>query len=160
MNTQSKIYVAGHRGLVGSAIVRALEKGGYHTIITASHSEIDLCNQMAVDQFIAMQRPEYIFVAAARVGGIFSNIQEPATFLYENTMIAANVIHAAYRHGVHKVLFLGSSCIYPRNCPQPITEESLLTGPLEATNEAYAIAKITGLKLCQAYNTQYGAQGG
>lgn len=152
----SKIYVAGHNGLVGTAIRRELQKQGYHNLILRSSKELDLTNQAAVNSFFEQEKPEYVFLAAAKVGGIQANIDSPAQFIYENLMIESNVIHAAYQHQVKKLLFLGSSCIYPRDCPQPIKEEYLLTQPLEPSNEWYAIAKIAGLKLCAAYNKQYG----
>jgi GDP-L-fucose synthase len=158
VNKQAKIYVAGHNGLVGSAIMRALYADGYTHIITRTFAELDLRNQHAVHQFFAHERPEYVFLAAARVGGIKANNDYPADFMYDNLMIQNNIMHAAHMHGVKKLLFLGSSCIYPKLCPQPIKEEYLLTGPLEPTNEPYALAKIAGLKLCQAYNRQYGTQ--
>lgn len=158
MLKNQKIYVAGHRGLVGSAIVRELESQGYTNIISRSHYELDLRNQKAVNDFFADEQPDYVFLAAAKVGGIKANMDAPADFLYDNLAIELNVIHAAYVHGVKKLLFLGSSCIYPRMCPQPIKEEYLLTSELEKTNEGYAIAKIAGLKLCEYYNKQYGAQ--
>lgn len=156
LNKNSKIYVAGHHGLVGSALVRALEKDGYTNIIGRRSAELDLRCQQAVEEFFAKEKPEYVFLAAAKVGGILANSTEPAPFLYDNLMMAVNVVHAAYRYGVKKLLFLGSSCIYPKLASQPIKEDSLLTGALEPTNEAYAIAKITGLKLCEMYNRQYG----
>jgi len=148
--------VAGHRGLVGSAIVRRLEVLGCHNVLVRSHSELDLREQAAVDDFFREHRPEFVFLAAAKVGGILANATHPAEFLRDNLAIQTNVIHAAWMHGAKKLLFLGSSCIYPRLAPQPIKEEYLLTGPLEATNEAYAIAKIAGLKLAAAYHAQYG----
>ena len=156
MDTNSKIFIAGHNGLVGSAFVRAWQAAGFSHIVGRRSAELDLRQQQAVDDFFATEKPEYVLLAAAKVGGILANSTQVAPFLYDNLMIAANVIHAAYRHGVKKLLFLGSSCIYPQLAPQPIREESLLTGPLEPTNEAYAIAKITGLKLCEMYNRQYG----
>lgn len=156
MDYHAKIYVAGHNGLVGSAIIKRLRAKGYTNIITRSHKELDLRNQATVNQFFEKERPEYVFLAAAKVGGIVANNTYRAEFIYDNLMIAANVVHAAYVFGVKKLLFLGSSCIYPRNCPQPIKEEYLLTGELEHTNEPYAIAKIAGLKLCESYNRQYG----
>jgi len=156
MDYQAKIYVAGHNGLVGSAIIRALRAKGYQNIITCSHMELDLRHQAAVNHFFEQERPDYVFLAAAKVGGIVANNNYRAEFIYDNLMIAANVVHASYLCGVKKLLFLGSSCIYPRNCPQPIQEEYLLTGALEQTNESYAIAKIAGLKLCESYNRQYG----
>lgn len=156
MNPNSLIYVAGHRGLVGSAIVRRLQTAGFKNLLLRTHQEADLTCQGAVEQLFAEQRPEYVFLAAARVGGILANDTRPAEFLKENLAIQTNVIDAAYRHGTQKLLFLGSSCIYPKNAPQPMTEDCLLTGPLESTNEWYAIAKIAGLKMCQAYRRQYG----
>jgi GDP-L-fucose synthase len=158
MEKDKKIYIAGHAGLVGSAIVNQLRAQGYINILTRSHHELDLRNQQAVDQFFAQEKPDYVFLAAARVGGIQANMNAPADFLYDNLAIELNVIHAAYTHGVKKLLFMGSSCIYPRMCPQPIKEEYLLTGELEKSNEGYAIAKIAGLKLCEFYNTQHGTQ--
>ncbi|MDK4741307.1 GDP-L-fucose synthase [Rhizobium sp. CNPSo 3464] len=158
MNLDAKIYVAGHRGMVGSAIVRRLQHAGYSNIITRTHAELDLTQQSDVFEFLADARPDYIFMAAAKVGGIHANNIYRAEFLYQNLMIEANITHAAWRAGVNRMLFLGSSCIYPRDCPQPIREEYLLTGPLEQTNEPYAIAKIAGVKLCESYNRQYGTQ--
>lgn len=157
MNRDAKIYVAGHAGLVGSALMRALQKSGYKNLVTRSFDELDLRNQVDVHAFFAHEQPDYVFLAAAKVGGIQANSDFPADFLYDNLMIATNIIHAAYQCGVKKLLFLGSSCIYPRLCQQPMCEEYLLTGPLEPTNEPYALAKIAGIKLCQAYNKQYGA---
>lgn len=156
MKPDSLIYVAGHRGLVGSAIVRRLGAGGFTNLLLRTHKETDLTNQASVEQLFADHRPEYVFLAAARVGGILANDTRPAEFLKENLAIQTNVIDAAYRHGTRKLLFLGSSCIYPKNAPQPMREDCLLTGPLEPTNEWYAIAKIAGLKMCQAYRRQYG----
>ena len=156
MNPQSKIYIPGHSGMAGSAIKRNLKSRGYHNIITRTHSELDLTNQQAVNNFFETQRPEYVFLAAAKVGGILANSTYPAEFIYENIMIEANVIHAAYNCGVKKLLFLGSSCIYPGLAPQPLKEEYLLTGELEVTNEAYAVAKIAGIRMCKHYNQQYG----
>ncbi len=156
MERDAKIYVAGHKGMVGSAIIRALKKDGYENIITVSHNELDLLRQEETERFFAKERPDYVFVAAAKVGGILANNTYKAQFLYENLMIAANVIHAAYKYQVKKLLFLGSSCIYPKYAPQPMKEEYLLTGELEPTNEGYAIAKIAGLKLCDTYRFQYG----
>ena len=156
MNKDSKIYVAGHRGLVGSAIMRKLQQEGYTNIITRTHKELDLTNQAQTQEFFEKEKPEYVFLAAAKVGGIHANNTYPADFAYINIMIESNVIKASYDYGVNKLLFLGSSCIYPKLCPQPIKEEYLLTGPLEKTNEAYAIAKIAGLKMCQYFNRQYG----
>jgi GDP-L-fucose synthase len=156
MDNGSRIFVAGHRGLVGSAIVRALNAGGYRNLLMAGRDSADLRDRCAVDEYFAAERPEYVFLAAAKVGGILANDTYPADFLYENLTIQSNVIDSARRHGVTKLLFLGSSCIYPRLAPQPIREEYLLTGPLEPTNEWYAIAKITGIKMCQAFRRQYG----
>ena len=156
MTPDSKIYVAGHRGLVGSAIMRALARDGYEEIVTRTHAELDLIDASATDAFFAEARPDYVFLAAARVGGIHANNTRRGDFLYENLMIQCNVIEAARRHGASKLLFLGSSCIYPKLAPQPIKEEYLLTGALEPTNEPYAIAKIAGLKLCEAYRRQHG----
>ncbi len=158
MELDAKIYVAGHKGLVGSAVLRELAKDGYTNVITKTSSELDLCNQNAVDHFFACEKPDYVILSAAKVGGIIANSTYPAEFIYKNLMIAANVIDAAYRHGVKKLLFLGSSCIYPRDCPQPILEEYLLSGQLEKTNDAYAVAKIAGIKMCQSYNKQYGTK--
>ena len=154
----AKIYVAGHRGMVGSAIVRRLQAGGYGNIVTCTHAELDLTDQRAVDEFMQRERPDYIFLAAAKVGGIQANNCYRAEFIYQNLMMEANVVHAAYRAGAQGLLFLGSSCIYPRDCPQPIREDYLLTGPLEQTNEPYAVAKIAGIKLCESYNRQYGTR--
>ena len=156
MNKTAKIYVAGHEGLVGSALVRALHEQGYNNLITRSFADLDLRNQSAVDEFFCFEKPEYVFLAAAKVGGILANNTYKAEFIYDNIMIAVNVIHASYKHNVKKLLNLGSSCIYPKNAPQPLKEEYLLTGPLESTNEPYAIAKIAAIKLCQYYNEQYG----
>jgi GDP-L-fucose synthase len=156
MNPQSKIYIAGHRGMAGSALKRKLESRGYHNLVTRTRSELDLINQQAVNNFFETEKPEYVFLAAAKVGGILANSTCPAEFIYENLMIEANVIHAAYTTGVKKLLFLGSSCIYPRLAPQPLKEEYLLTGELEVTNEAYAVAKIAGIRMCKHYNQQYG----
>ena len=157
MEPSSKIYVAGHRGMAGSATVRELERLGCHNVLTRSHDELDLANQAAVDDFFQSELPEIVVMAAARVGGIHPNEAYPAEFAYQNLAIAANTVHAAYRSGVRRYLFLGSSCIYPKLADQPLQESSLLTGELEPTNEAYAIAKIAGLKLCQYYRKQYGA---
>ena len=156
MNKKSRIYVAGHNGLVGSAIVRKLESEGYDNLVTRSHRELDLIQQADVEAFFESERPEYVFLAAAKVGGIWANSTYPADFIYSNLMVQSNVIHAAYKTSVKKLLFLGSSCIYPRECPQPMKEEYLLSGKLEPTNEPYAMAKIAGIKMCQAYNRQYG----
>ena len=155
MDFNARIYVAGHRGLVGSAILRRLQQAGYARLLTRTHAELDLREQAAVEAFFAAERPEYVFLAAAKVGGIHANDTYPAEFIHDNLAIQTHVIHAAWRHGAKKLLFLGSSCIYPRLAPQPINEDSLLTGPLEPTNEWYAIAKIAGLKQCQAYRRQY-----
>lgn len=156
MNTKDKIYVAGHRGMVGSAIVRQLEAAGCQNIITRTHAELDLTNQAAVNAFFAAEKPDQVYLAAAKVGGIYANNTYPAQFIYENLMIEANIIHAAHLNSVQQLLFLGSSCIYPKAVPQPMREDALLTGVLEATNEPYAIAKIAGIKLCESYNRQYG----
>lgn len=156
MEKDSKIYVAGHRGLVGSAIVRKLGTLGHHNLILKTHAELDLTNQAAVENFFSVEKPDYVFLAAAKVGGIWANNSYPADFIRENILIQTNVIHQAYCAGVKKLLFLGSSCIYPRDCPQPIKETYLLTGPLESTNRAYAVAKIAGISMCQSYNKQYG----
>ena len=156
MEQKSRIYVAGHRGLVGSAIYRELQRQGFANVFGRARGELDLLNAEAVATFFDRERPEYVFLAAARVGGIKVNDEHPATFLYENLQIQNNVIHSAYKFGVKKLLFLGSSCIYPRLAPQPMREEHLLTGPLEKTNEWYAVAKIAGLKMCQAYRRQFG----
>jgi len=154
----AKIYVAGHRGMVGSAIVRQLEAKGYNNIVTRTHWQLDLLNQKAVFAFLAEEQPDYIFIAAAKVGGIQANNTYRADFIYQNLVIETNLIHGAHLAGVQRLCFLGSSCIYPRDCVQPIKEEYLLTGPLEPTNEPYAIAKIAGIKLCETYNAQYGRQ--
>jgi GDP-L-fucose synthase len=156
MNKDSKIYVAGHRGLVGSALVKRLESSGYSNIITRTHSELDLTNQKVVEDFFSDVRPDYVFLAAAKVGGIGGNSNYPAEFIYQNMLIGFNMVHAAYTNNVKKLLNLGSSCIYPKMAPQPIKEEYLLTGALEPTNDAYALAKIAVIKLCSAYNKQYG----
>ena len=156
MKINSRIYVAGHRGLAGSAINRALKKRGFKNIITRTHLELELLDAVAVKNFFKETKPEYVFLAAAKVGGIHANSTYPAEFMRENLVVQTNVIHESWRNGVEKLMFLGSSCIYPKLCPQPISEESLLTGKLESTNEAYAIAKIAGIKTCQSYNQQYG----
>lgn len=156
MEKDARIYVAGHRGMVGSAIVRELERQGYTNILTRTHKELDLTRQEAVDRFFAGEKPEYVFLAAAKVGGIAANVSALADFMYENMMLEMNVIHAALRNGCRKLLFLGSSCIYPRMAPPPMKEGCLLTGELEKTNEAYALAKISGLKYCEFLNRQYG----
>lgn len=158
MEKNAKIYVAGHRGLVGSAIVRELGRQGYERLVLRKSSELDLRNQAATAAFFEAERPDYVLLAAAKVGGIVANNSYPAEFIYDNLMIQNNVIHSSYLNGVTKLLLLGSSCIYPRLAPQPIREESLLTGPLEPTNEPYAIAKIAGIKMCQSYNRQYGTR--
>jgi GDP-L-fucose synthase len=156
MNKHNTIYVAGHNGLVGSSIMRKLKLEGYTHIITRTHKELDLLDQHAVARFFTENKPDYVFLAAAKVGGIGANSQSPAEFIYQNMMIGFNVVNAAYKSGVKKLLNLGSSCIYPRDAPQPLKEEYLLTGPLETTNDAYAIAKIAVIKLCSSYNKQYG----
>lgn len=156
MQLNDKIYIAGHRGMVGGAIKRRLQTLGYNNLLTRSSVDLDLRNQAAVDECFASEQPDYVFLAAAKVGGIYANNTYRAEFLYDNLMMEANIIHAAYKHGVKKLMFLGSSCIYPKMAPQPLTEDSLLTGPLEMTNEPYAIAKIAGIKLCEAYRDQYG----
>ncbi|MBI5899486.1 MAG: GDP-L-fucose synthase [Rhodocyclales bacterium] len=158
MDRTAKIYVAGHRGMVGSALVRRLTAGGYTNILTRTHVELDLLDQSATREFLCREKPDFIFIAAAKVGGIHANNTLRADFIYQNLMIEANLIHGAHLAGVGRLCFLGSSCIYPRDCPQPIKEEYLLTGPLEPTNEPYAIAKIAGIKLCESYNRQYGRQ--
>jgi len=156
MEKASKIYVAGHGGLVGSAIVRKLQEEGFTNIVCRSHNELDLLRQQTVETFFEEEKPEYVFLAAAKVGGIVSNSTYPAEFIYNNLTIQNNIIHAAFINKVKKLLFLGSSCIYPKHCPQPIKEEYLLSGYLEPTNEPYAVAKISGIKMCQSYNRQYG----
>jgi GDP-L-fucose synthase len=156
MEGSAKIFVAGHRGLVGSALMRRLKNGGYNNLVTRTSGELDLSDQQAVNAFYASEIPDYVFIAAAKVGGIHANNTYPADFIYRNLMIECNLIHGAYQHGVKKLLFLGSTCIYPKLAPQPMKEEHLLTGALEPTNEAYAVAKIAGIKMCSAYNRQYG----
>ncbi len=156
MDKNSKIYIAGHKGLVGSSIMRELKRKDYKNILTRTHLELDLERQSEVEEFFKNEKPEYVFLAAAKVGGIMANKTYPAEFIYNNLLIQVNVIHSAYKYGVRKLLFLGSSCIYPKHAPQPMKEEYLLTSPLEPTNEAYAIAKIAGLKMCRYYNEQYG----
>ncbi|MDH4329789.1 MAG: GDP-L-fucose synthase [Nitrospira sp.] len=156
MEKEARTYIAGHRGMVGSALLRSLEARGYRNLLYRTSKELDLRDGRAVDQFFAETKPEYVIIAAAKVGGIMANSTLPAEFLYDNLAIQTNLIHHAYLHGVKKLLLLGSSCIYPRDCPQPIREEYLLTGPLEKTNEWYAVAKIAGIKMCQAYRRQYG----
>src|SRR6267378_7942442 len=158
MNRDAKIYVAGHQGLVGSALVRQLRAQGYANLLLLTHHELDLTKQSEVEKFFAQERPEYVFLAAAKVGGILANSTFPAEFIYQNLLIQTNVIHEAYRNEVSRLLFLGSSCIYPQNAPQPIKEEYLLSGPLEATNRAYAIAKIAGIEMCWSYNRQHGCR--
>lgn len=158
LDLASKIYVAGHRGMVGSAIVRRLRSAGYTNVLTRTHAELDLTRQSPVEQFLQQEQPDYVFLAAAKVGGIHANNTYRGEFIYQNLMMEANIVHAARLAGVKRMLFLGSSCIYPRDCSQPISEEYLLTGPLEQTNEPYAIAKIAGIKLCESYNRQYGTQ--
>ena len=156
MKINSRIYVAGHRGLVGSAIYRLLKKRGFENLISRTHSELELMDAVAVQEFFEETKPEFVFLAAAKVGGIHANSTYPADFIRENLFVQTNVIHESWRNGVEKLIFLGSSCIYPKLCPQPISEESLLSGLLEPTNEAYALAKIAGIKTCQSYNQQYG----
>ena len=156
MEKESKIYVAGHRGMVGSAIVRELERQGYHNLVLRTHKELDLTRQEAVERFFKEEKPEYVFLAAAKVGGIVANQNALADFMYQNMILEMNVIHSAWQNGCRKLLFLGSSCIYPRLAPQPMREDCLLTGSLERTNEAYALAKISGLKYCEYLNRQYG----
>lgn len=156
MEKNAKIYIAGHRGMVGSAILRNLQSQGYYNFVLRTHAELDLTSQAAVAQFFATEKPHYVFLAAAKVGGIAANLSYPAQFFYENMMIQTNIIHCAYVNGVKKLMFLGSSCIYPKMAPQPMREDALLTGLLEPTNEAYAIAKIAGIKMCDHYRTQYG----
>ncbi len=158
MNKDSKIYVAGHRGLVGSALMRQLVAQGYSNVVTRTHAELDLTNQKLVADFFSTEKPEYVILAAAKVGGIHANNTYPAEYIQENLAIQTNVIHQSYLAGVKRLLFLGSSCIYPRDCPQPIKEEYLLTGPLECTNRPYALAKIAGIEMCWSYNRQYGTQ--
>jgi GDP-L-fucose synthase len=158
MDKNAKIYVAGHRGLVGSALMRQLHVQGYTNVVTRTHAELDLTNQQLVADFFASEKPEYVILAAAKVGGVVANNTYPAEFIYSNLTIQSNVIHSAYVNNVKRLLFLGSSCIYPRECPQPIKEEYLLTGPLETTNRPYAIAKIAGVEICNAYNRQYGTK--
>lgn len=156
MRAEQKIYIAGHRGMVGSAIYRRLKKEGFNNIVVRTSAELDLRNQEAVNDFFESEKPDYVFLAAAKVGGIIANNTYRAEFLYDNLMIETNIIHASYRYSVKKLMFLGSSCIYPKMAPQPLKEEYLLSGPLEPTNEPYAIAKIAGIKLCEAYRDQYG----
>ncbi len=158
MIQSAKIYIAGHRGLVGSALMRNLQSRGYDNLLTRSHAELDLTVQSAVNAFFRSEKPDYVFLAAAKVGGIHANNSYPAEFIRDNLAIQTNVIHAAYENGVKRLLFLGSSCIYPRDCPQPMKEEHLLTGPLESTNRPYAVAKISGIEMCWSYNRQYGTR--
>ena len=158
MNRDAKIYVAGHQGLVGSALVRQLRAQGYANLLLLTHHELDLTKQSEVEKFFAQERPEYVFLAAAKVGGILANSTYPAEFIYQNLLIQTNVIHEAYRTGVKRLLFLGSSCIYPKHAPQPMKEECLLTGPLEPTNRAYAVAKIAGIEMCWSHNHQHGTR--
>ena len=160
MNLNSKIYVAGHLGMAGSAIMRSLIVKGYNNIVVRTHYELDLCDQKAVSQFFSMEKPEEVYFSAAKVGGIHANNTFPAEFIYQNLMMQSNVIHQSFLHGVKKILFLGSSCVYPRMADQPINENALLSGKLEATNEPYSIAKIAGIKLCESYNRQYGESHG
>ncbi len=158
MNKDSKIYIAGHRGLVGSALVRRLQAKGYHNLILRRHVELELRDQAAVQAFFAQEKPDYVILAAAKVGGIHANNTYPAEFIHDNLVIQNNVIHSAWQNKVERLLFLGSSCIYPKNAPQPMTEDCLLTGPLEPTNRPYALAKIAGIEMCHAYNRQYGTK--
>ncbi len=158
MIQSDKIYIAGHRGLVGSALIRNLQSRGYDNLLTRSHAELDLTDQSAVNAFFRSEKPDYVFLAAAKVGGIHANNSYPAEFIRDNLAIQTNVIHAAYENGVKRLLFLGSSCIYPRDCPQPMKEEHLLTGPLESTNRPYAVAKIAGIEMCWSYNRQHGTR--
>jgi len=158
MNKDSKIYIAGHRGLVGSALVRQFNKRGYHNLLLRTHAELELRDQRAVQAFFAAEKPDCVILAAAKVGGIHANNTYPAEFIHDNLVIQSNVIHSAWQHGVSRLLFLGSSCIYPKDCPQPMKEEYLLTGPLEPTNRPYALAKISGIEMCHAYNRQYGTR--
>lgn len=158
MEQEAKIYVAGHLGLVGGAILRRLQKAGFQNLVLRSLEELDLREQSAVARFFAQEKPDYVFLAAARVGGIYANSTYPAQFIYDNLMVQSNIIHQAYVHGVRKLLFLGSSCIYPKFAPQPMKEEYLLDGKLEPTNEPYAVAKIAGIRMCQAYNREYGTR--
>jgi GDP-L-fucose synthase len=158
MNKDAKIYIAGHRGLVGSALVRRLQANGYSNLVTRTHAELELRDQAAVQAFFAKEKPEYVILAAAKVGGIHANNTYPAEFIHDNLVIQTNIIHSAWQNKVQRLLFLGSSCIYPKNAPQPMKEECLLTGPLEATNRPYALAKIAGIEMCWSYNRQYGTR--
>ena len=158
MDKESRIYIAGHRGLAGSALVRQLRQKGYRNLLLRTHAELELTDQAAVRNFFEHERPDYVFLAAAKVGGIVANSSYPAEFIHSNLAVQTNVLHESWRAGVKRLLFLGSSCIYPRDCPQPIKEEYLLTGPLEATNRPYAIAKIAGIEMCWSYNRQYGTR--
>jgi len=158
VNNNEKIYIAGHRGLVGSALVRRLNAAGFTNLTVRAHDELELTDQAAVRQFFKSERPDYVFLAAAKVGGIYANNTYPADFIYDNIGVQTNVIHAAWKHGVKRLLFLGSSCIYPRDCPQPMQESHLLSGPLEPTNRPYAVAKIAGVEMCWAFNRQYGTR--
>jgi GDP-L-fucose synthase len=158
MNLKSKIYIAGHRGLVGSALLRSLAAKGYNNLVLRTHAELELRDQAAVQAFFAAENPEYVILAAAKVGGIHANNTYPAEFIHDNLVIQSNIIHSAWQHNVDRLLFLGSSCIYPKECPQPMKEEYLLTGPLEPTNRPYALAKIAGIEMCHAYNRQYGTR--
>ena len=158
MDKNDKIYVAGHRGLVGGAITRNLQARGYHNLLVRTHAELDLCDQQATESFFAQHKPDHVFLAAARVGGILANNDFPAEFIRDNLAVQTNVIHAAYRSDVQRLLFLGSSCIYPKRCPQPMQEDYLLSGPLEPTNRPYALAKIAGIEMCWSYNRQYGTR--
>ena len=158
MNLKSKIYIAGHRGLVGSALLRSLAAKGYNNLVLRTHAELELRDQAAVQAFFAAEKPEYVILAAAKVGGIHANNTYPAEFIHDNLVIQSNIIHSAWQHNVDRLLFLGSSCIYPKECPQPMKEEYLLTGPLEPTNRPYALAKIAGIEMCHAYNRQYGTK--
>jgi GDP-L-fucose synthase len=158
MNLKSKIYIAGHRGLVGSALLRSLAAKGYNNLVLRTHAELELRDQAAVQAFFAAEKPEYVILAAARVGGIHANNTYPGEFIHDNLVIQSNIIHSAWQHKVTRLLFLGSSCIYPKECPQPMKEEYLLTGPLEPTNRPYALAKIAGIEMCHAYNRQYGTR--
>lgn len=158
MDSDARVYVAGHKGLLGSALLRLLQAGGHRNILTRSHAELDLCDPAATEFFFAREQPEYVILAAARVGGIQANLDYPAEFIYANLMIETSVIQAARKHGVQRLLFFGSTCMYPRDCPQPMAEEMIMAGVMEKSSEAYAIAKLSGMKLCQSYNAQYGTE--